>query len=38
LVEKRLQNQSGGYLIDDLAVLLAGPAGLVEYLVSLAGG
>jgi len=35
---KRLQNQRGGHLIDDAAMFLAGVAGFVEDMVSLAGG
>src|ERR1039457_6159544 len=35
LFHKRLQNQRGGHLVDDAAVVLAGVAGLVENLVRL---
>ena len=37
-VEEGLENQSGGNLIDDAAVLLAGVAGLIEDAVRLVGG
>ena len=37
-VEKRLQNEGGGDLIDDLTVLLAGVAGLVKDLVGFVRG
>lgn len=37
-IEEGLQNQRGGNLIHDLAMLLAGVAGLIKNLVGLAGG
>jgi hypothetical protein len=38
LVQEGLQNQGGGYLVDDFAMVLAGVSGLVENLVGIAGG
>ena len=38
LVEKRLQNERGGDLVDHAAVLLAGVAGFIQNLVGFAGG
>jgi hypothetical protein len=37
-IEEGLEDQGGGYLIDDAAVLLAGVAGFIEDLVGFAGG
>jgi hypothetical protein len=38
VVQKGLQDQGGRNLVDDAAMVLAGMAGFVEDLVSLAGG
>ncbi len=37
-VEKTLEDEGGGYLVDDGAVPLAGVAGLIQNLVRFAGG
>lgn len=38
LVEEGLENEGGGYLIDEAAVLLAGMAGFIEDLMGFSGG
>jgi hypothetical protein len=38
VIQKRLENQGGRNLVDNAAMVLAGVAGFVEDLVSLAGG
>jgi hypothetical protein len=37
-IQKRLQDQRGGNLVDHVAVVLAGVAGFIQNLVSLSGG
>lgn len=38
LIQEALEDERGGYLIDDAAVVLAGAAGLVKNLVRFVGG